>query len=270
MNSGTGLETGAASQKLADILREEDYLRQRLRPDPRDIECLVHEDLRDVILFLCQSIKGRLLDYGCGGSPYASLLPQFSPYVRADISPGEGIDLVTDSRGLLPDQPTASYDVVFSTQVLEHVPEPAKYLAEAFRLVRPGGSLVLTTHGFFPEHGCPDDYYRWTGYGLKRVVEDAGFVVEENYKYTTALRAAIYWLHIVIFGNLYLPHDKWQTFLRRVRRFSINYFLSPPLNRWGRTAKDYALVSNHLNWGSLYIGVALRARKPASPAEKVS
>lgn len=250
------------AKALVEKLRQQEYLRERIQPKRTDIEYLVHQDLRDVITLLCRDLKGRLLDYGCGGSPYATILPQFSSYVRADITAGPGIDLVLDKRGELPAEPDGSFDVVLSTQVLEHVPDPDKYLAEAFRLLRPGGALVLTTHGFVPEHGCPDDYHRWTGYGLERVVGQAGFVVEESYKTTAALRASVYFLHFSILYQLSWPTGVLLNhFLFLFRRF-YRRFLMGVLNHLGGLAAHQSRVSSHSDEHKLYVGVALRARKP--------
>ena len=69
-------------------------------------------------------------------------------------------------------------DVVLSTQVLEHVEDPRTYLEECFRVLRPGGQLLLSTHGFMVYHPDPVDYWRWTGAGLRRAVEQAGFRIE--------------------------------------------------------------------------------------------
>ena len=44
---------------------------------------------------------------------------------------------------------------------------PARYLAECFRVLRPGGRLLLSTHGMFVYHPDPDDYWRWTCAGLR-------------------------------------------------------------------------------------------------------
>jgi SAM-dependent methyltransferase len=250
-----------AAASLAEVLAQEDYLRRRQKPLVGDWECLIHEDLKDGILFLCQNLRGRLLDYGCGGSPYESLLPQFSPYIRADITAGEGIDLVTDPEGCLPGEPSGSYDVVLSTQVLEHVPDSHRYLAEAYRLLRPGGALVLTTHGFCPEHGCPHDYYRWTGYGLERAAANAGFQVEANYKLTVGLRAAIFLTHYTSFYHLKCP--EWPLgdfFLQLAGRF-YRRLLIAPLNLLGQQAREQTRVPSDSVKDPLYIGVAIRARK---------
>ena len=86
----------------------------------------------------------------------------------------------------------ADYDCVLSTQVLEHVLSPTAYLAEAYRVLRPGGHLLLSTHGLFEDHFCPYDYWRWTVYGLRKLVEETGFKIDRILKLTTGPRAAMF------------------------------------------------------------------------------
>jgi SAM-dependent methyltransferase len=61
--------------------------------------------------------------------------------------------------------------------VLEHVASPAAYLAECRRILRPGGLLLLSTHGYWFYHPNPGDYWRWTGSGLERQLTLAGLEV---------------------------------------------------------------------------------------------
>lgn len=121
----------------------------------------------------------RVLDYGCAGSPYRRLLPPGSTYVRADLpgNPLADVELTADGTVPLAD---ASFDLVLSTQVLEHVVDPDVYLAECARLLRPGGALVLSTHGIMYYHRDPEDYWRWTMVGLARVVERHGLDVVDR------------------------------------------------------------------------------------------
>ena len=58
------------------------------------------------------------------------------------------------------------FDIVFCTQVIEHVPDPAALVAETHRVLRPGGWLVLTGPFWWPHHEEPHDFHRFTRYGF--------------------------------------------------------------------------------------------------------
>lgn len=120
----------------------------------------------------------RVLDYGCADQPYRQLLPPGAEYVGADLpgNPDAAVHLLAD--GGLPLE-AGQFDAVLSTQVLEHVADPARYLAEAARVLRPGGRLLLSTHGIMVYHPDPVDYWRWTGAGLTRQIELSGLKVRE-------------------------------------------------------------------------------------------
>jgi SAM-dependent methyltransferase len=118
-----------------------------------------------------------VLDYGCAEIPYRDLFGSGVRFEGADIpgNPHATIELERDGSLPVPDQ---TFDAVISTQVLEHVADPARYLSECHRVLRPGGKLLLSTHGIMVYHPDPDDYWRWTCAGLRLAVEDAGFDVE--------------------------------------------------------------------------------------------
>ena len=117
-----------------------------------------------------------VLDYGSAESPYASLLPPGCRLVSADLPGNPNADIVIGERSSLPLE-DGSIDAVISTQVLEHVTDPAAYLAEAFRALRPGGRMLISTHGTMPYHPDPVDLWRWTSAGLTKILGDAGFKV---------------------------------------------------------------------------------------------
>lgn len=81
-------------------------------------------------------------------------------FVGVDFRDGPGVDAVMDGHAL--DFEDASFDVVVSTEMLEHDSAFWLSLAEAGRVLRPGGHLLLTTRGNgFAEHGHPNDYWRF-------------------------------------------------------------------------------------------------------------
>ncbi|HMC40232.1 MAG TPA: class I SAM-dependent methyltransferase [Acidimicrobiales bacterium] len=138
------------------------------------LESLVHELGRPSTL----PSGARVLDYGCATQPYRGLFGPGIEYVGADIAGNPLAQVELSEEGDVP-LPDSSFDMVLSTQVLEHVVEPARYLSECRRLLKPGGSLVLTTHGIMYYHPDPEDYWRWTSAGLAKVVKDAGLHVAE-------------------------------------------------------------------------------------------
>lgn len=95
------------------------------------------------------------------------------PYVGVDMREGPGVDIVGTADALPFDD--ASFDVVVSTEMLEHDPAPWLSLAEMRRVLRPGGHLLLTTRGNgFGEHREPADYWRFMPDAMVRLLELAG------------------------------------------------------------------------------------------------
>lgn len=167
---------------------EATYLRHRVSPEPGDPLYLHLSDLLLALKTVTGTLpSGAVLDYGCGGSPYRFLFPG-STYHRADFMGFSGLDYTFGEDSRI-DAPDARYDLVLSTQVLEHVRRPRGYLQEAHRLLRPNGRLLLSTHGTFHDHGCPHDYQRWTSDGLQLHLTQAGFRVRSLRKLTSGARA---------------------------------------------------------------------------------
>lgn len=110
---------------------------------------------------------GRTLDIGAQNGPYAAWFPD---RVALDIKPGRGVQILGDAQALgLAD---ASFDRVLCTEVLEHLPEPQRAIDEMRRVLKPGGTLLLTTRFLFPIHDAPHDYFRFTKYGLRHLLRD--------------------------------------------------------------------------------------------------
>ena len=69
------------------------------------------------------------------------------------------------------------YEMVLCTQVLEHTPEPRAVLGELCRVLKPGGELWLSTPLYYPEHEPPYDFFRYTQFALRRLMEEQGLEV---------------------------------------------------------------------------------------------
>lgn len=248
---------------LATTLATDEYTRARLDPRPPDYLYLHLSDLRLALGVAAKNHYSRILDFGCGGSPYQSLFPS-EVYHRADFVKVAGIDFTVSEDSLVPAAQSEAYDLVLSTQVLEHLSSPTNYLQESARVLKPGGTLVLTTHGTFPEHGVPYDYQRWTSDGLRRLVGQNGFEDVQIFKMTTGPRAV-----------MQLAEDYWVQFREAARgpkslfwKLLDRFFVS-------QTARRNLWMDEHFpesrlteakegDGNALYIGLYLTARKPVA------
>jgi|APSaa5957512622_1039677.scaffolds.fasta_scaffold16491_2 SAM-dependent methyltransferase len=121
--------------------------------------------------------RGRLLDVGCGERPYAAELGAHAEVcvgLEFDQKRYAGMRPEVWGSGLALPFGDGSFDTVFSSQVLEHVPEPAQMVAEIGRVLGPGGHLILSAPHIWGVHEEPDDYFRFTGYGLAHLARRAG------------------------------------------------------------------------------------------------
>jgi SAM-dependent methyltransferase len=120
----------------------------------------------------------RILDAGAGQCTYK---PYFKhcDYVAVDIGVGDStwdyshLDIVAPLDNLpIPD---ASFDAILCTEVLEHLDKPEDSLRELCRVLRPEGRLFLSVPFFHHEHQTPFDFFRYTSYGLKSLLQRTGF-----------------------------------------------------------------------------------------------
>jgi len=220
------MPAGNSSSRAAWLLRQEF--------EPGNLGWLVnpfyfarHGLLKGLQEFFPQ-LTGDVLDVGCGRKPYRAYVPA-TRYIGLEIATpsdegsGRFADVVYDGRTFpFPDQ---SFDAVFCSQVFEHVFTPAEFLAEISRVLRPGGRLLLTVPFVWDEHEQPRDFARYSSFGLRAVLQGAGFEIIASRK-TVADSRALFQL-----ANAYLFK------LTRTRRRSMNLItttcLMAPVNLAG-------------------------------------
>ena len=147
--------------------------------------------LRDYLLFFEASIGravdgfaaslpagARVLDAGAGEGQYAGRFVS-QRYTGVDLGVGDagwnyaGLDAVADLLAL----PfiDGTFDAALNVVTLEHVREPARVIEELFRVLRPGGRLLIIVPHEWEQHQIPHDYFRYTRYGMQYLLERAGF-----------------------------------------------------------------------------------------------
>jgi SAM-dependent methyltransferase len=86
-------------------------------------------------------------------------------FTGTDLRPGPGVDRVEDLRGLsFADEEVGT---ALCLDTLEHCADPLAACRELYRVLAPGGVCVLSSVMFFPVHGYPHDYWRFTPEGMR-------------------------------------------------------------------------------------------------------
>lgn len=123
-------------------------------------------------------VRGQVLDAGAGYLQFKPLLSRFADrYWSLDYGARNGpVDYLTDIQDMQ-NVPSGYFDTVFCNQVLEHVPSPQKALDEIFRVLKPGGNLIVSVPHLSRLHEEPFDFFRYTQYGLTHLLQKSGYSV---------------------------------------------------------------------------------------------
>jgi SAM-dependent methyltransferase len=96
-------------------------------------------------------------------------------WTGCDMQSGHNVDVVADIHNP-PHEWYGKFTGILCSEVMEHVARPHLAMYQLKNMIKPGGYIVITTLFAFPEHGFPDDYFRYSRSGLKILLEDAGFI----------------------------------------------------------------------------------------------
>jgi SAM-dependent methyltransferase len=237
MSSRSHAERPSRPIPFASAVARERRARERRLPRRGDPFYTHLVDLRDGLATTLAAGRGRWLDYGADSSPYRTLLGASASLRSADLPrTGAPVDHVLGEDGGLPDIGDGSFDGVLSTQVLEHVPDPARYLREAHRVLKPGGRLVLSTHGIWEDHPGPLDLHRWTLEGLSREVAAAGFEVDGCWGLSCGRRGALFLFQQQFVGGPRLAP------LRRLSNLASDWLLGHERRRSAPEPKLYLTI----------------------------
>lgn len=129
-----------------------------------------HEALNSVHL------RGRILDLGGDSrSQYRNLFQGDFSITTINISKDSGADIIHDLEKAPLPASTESFDGVLLINVIEHIYNVQQLLRESFRVIKPGGIIVIAVPFLFPIHPSPHDYWRFTDETLERLLREIGF-----------------------------------------------------------------------------------------------
>lgn len=143
-----------------------------------------------------KSVRGDVLDFGCGSKPYESLFNNCSRYIGIDVKisghnhQASKVDVYFDGATI----PFGDneFDAIVAFEVFEHLKDPDKILLEFKRVLRPGGQIFLSTPFIYGEHETPFDFQRWTSEGMNYLIQKNGLKVQYVKKLNENLAAVFH------------------------------------------------------------------------------
>lgn len=194
--------------------------------------------------------RGRLLDAGCGDLPYRETIREsVERYDTLDVAARGGDPTYVGDIQCMREVPSDAYDSAICLEVLEHVPDPFAAVRELHRVLRRGGFLVVSVPHLSRLHEEPHDYYRYTRYGLRHLLEQGGLEVVELHE-----RGGLF---------SFLGHQLSNGLLAAVWPIPVVRQLAWFLNAWLVTRLCYALDRMTNRSGLFTAGYTAVARKRA-------
>jgi len=202
-------------------------------------------------------INGRTLDIGCGSKPYAGLF-QTEEYIGLDVESSAHnhrtslVDVYYDGNSIPFNK--EHFDSVVCFEVLELVFSADSFLNEANRILKPGGKAIFTVPFIWDEHEQPNDFARYSSFGLAHLFKKSGFRVIRNEKYLGDLRL------LALLTNAYI-----YKVIRRYIPSKISFILILPLT-------SLINITGHIFWllpknPDMYFGNLFVLEKPLPKPE---
>lgn len=153
-------------------------------------------------------VSGVFLDIGCGRQWYRNKIEKYvSKYYAMDhpehskkyqsIYP---VEIYADASSI--PLSSNSINTALMLMVLEHLSNPEKALQEAHRILKKSGYFIICTVENYPGHDLPQNFYHFTKYGLREILERCGFRIIKmesfgNFWETQAVMQNVYLMRIV-------------------------------------------------------------------------
>lgn len=199
--------------------------RVKINKELRDIEKrkffspITYNSYQTVAPAILSYAYGKLIDIGCGDMPYKDLiLGKVTQYDTFDVEKRvQEVKFVGDIQSMdaINDN---SYDSAVCLEVLEHVRDPFRAIAEIRRILKKNGVLILSVPHLSRLHEEPNDFFRYTKYGVQSLLKNAGFEIVEltpqggifsflGHQFSTIF-VCLFW-HIPIIKKLVFFINKW-------------------------------------------------------------
>lgn len=201
-----------------------------------------------------KTCRGLVVDVGSAHQWFRAMLDPGARYLALDM-PVRGGQAYADRPELFARAESlplsdSTVDVVACFEVLEHVDNMERAVAEAARVLRSGGYYVISMPFMYPLHDRPRDFRRATPFGLARMLTDAGFKMQSIRRMMSAIDTVGLLAALAVAGGVQV--GGWRLFLFPV---AVPIVLAINLTAW--------LLSKFWpDWDGVTMGYEVVARKP--------
>ncbi|MCI5177829.1 MAG: class I SAM-dependent methyltransferase [Candidatus Electrothrix sp. AW5] len=176
---------------------------------------------------LSQTITGKTLDVGCGSKPYEHIY-NAREYIGLEYYIGTGkrnknAEFFYDGHTFPFKNNT--FDSIVSNEVFEHVFNPEEFLSEIWRVLKPEGHLLMTIPFVWDEHEQPNDFARYSSFGIQAMLEKHGFKIVTHQKSIDDIRVIFQMMNTYIYKKT-VTGNYWINLLSTI-------FLMAPFNILG-------------------------------------
>jgi SAM-dependent methyltransferase len=133
-----------------------------------------------------KEIKGKKIievgSYNVNGS-LRPIIESMNPleYVGVDIERGTGVDIVCNAENIVEKFGEEAFDVVISTELLEHIKDWRKVISNLKNICKTNGVILITTRSYgFGHHAYPYDFWRYELGDMEEIFSDCKILILEK------------------------------------------------------------------------------------------
>jgi SAM-dependent methyltransferase len=187
---------------------------------------------------------GSLIDIGCGNKPYEAYFKNINRYIGIDLKRNKNTEnyIICDINKI--PCKNESFEIAICNQVIEHVPNPKVVLNEIWRVLKNDGTLIFSAPQMGRLHGEPYDFYRFTKWGLKYLLESERFKIIELNSHGGFFRAIGSHLSFFLIEN-FGKCGKWKKIIQVLLILPINFIFTflDRIKLWNLDTLGYNIIA---------------------------